>query len=109
WLGLILAQIVLALALTGYLLPWDQKGYYATQVSTKIVGAAPAVGPEFQEHIQGGPEYGHHTLTRCFAMHAGVLPALVVLLLVALLYVFWGHGLAVPAADRAPAATFWPG
>ena len=26
WLGLVLMQIVLALGLTGYLLPWDQKG-----------------------------------------------------------------------------------
>ena len=41
WLGMILMQIVLGLALTGYLLPWDQKGYYATQVSTKILSATP--------------------------------------------------------------------
>ena len=35
WLGLILMQIVLGLALTGYLLPWDQKGYWATSVATR--------------------------------------------------------------------------
>jgi ubiquinol-cytochrome c reductase cytochrome b subunit len=108
WLGLILAQIVLALALTGYLLPWDQKGYYATQVSTKIVGAAPAIGPELQRLIQGGPEYGHHTLTRFFAMHAGFLPALLVLFLVAHLYVFRRHGLTTRSPDRAATANFWP-
>ena len=44
WLGLILMQIVLGLSLTGYLLPWDQKGYYATQVATNIVGSAPRRG-----------------------------------------------------------------
>jgi ubiquinol-cytochrome c reductase cytochrome b subunit len=108
WLGLILAQIVLALSLTGYLLPWDQKGYYATQVSTKIAGAAPMVGTPLQQLIQGGPEYGHHTLTRFFALHAGLLPALLVLFLAMHLHVFRRHGLKARAPDRAPTATFWP-
>ncbi len=76
WLGLILMQIVFGLSLTGYLLPWDQKGYYATQVSTEIMGSAPVVGPTLQQLVQGGARYGHHTLTRFFAMHAGILPGL---------------------------------
>ena len=108
WLGMILAQIVLALSLTGYLLPWDQKGYYATQVSTKIVGATPAVGPQLQQLIQGGPEYGHHTLTRFFAMHAGLLPGLLVVFLVMHIYVFRRHGVKAPDPNRAPTVTFWP-
>ena len=53
-------QIVLGLGLTGYLLPWDQKGYYATQVSTEIMGATPFIGPQSQVLAQGGPQYGHH-------------------------------------------------
>src|SRR5690349_23918603 len=76
WLGLILMQIVLGLSLTGYLLPWDQKGYWATQVATEIMGSTPVIGPQVQQLMQGGPEYGHHTLTRSFALHSGVLPAL---------------------------------
>ncbi|MCA9152049.1 MAG: cytochrome b N-terminal domain-containing protein, partial [Planctomycetales bacterium] len=55
WLGMILAKIVLGLSLTGYLLPWDQKGYYATQVSTKIMGATPIIGNQLQLLAQGGP------------------------------------------------------
>lgn len=108
WLGLILAQIVLALSLTGYLLPWDQKGYYATQVTTKIMGATPYIGPQIQTLAQGGPEYGHHTLTRFFAMHAGVLPGLLVLFLAIHLYVFRRHGITVPGEARQPVASFWP-
>ncbi len=108
WLGLILMQIVLALSLTGYLLPWDQKGYYATQVSTKIVGATPVIGQSLQELAQGGTEYGHHTLTRFFAMHAGVLPGLLIFFLVVHIYVFRRHGITVPNPDRAPTTTFWP-
>lgn len=78
WLGLILMKIVLGLALTGYLLPWDQKGFWATQVATKIAGIVPLVGPWMQQAIVGGKEYGHHTLTRFFALHAGVLPGLLI-------------------------------
>lgn len=108
WLGLVLMQIVLGLALTGYLLPWDQKGYYATQVATKIVGATPFIGQEAQELLQGGKAYGHHTLTRFFALHAGVLPALLVVFLGLHIYVFRRHGITTPKPD-APPATFWPG
>ena len=108
WLGLILLQIVFGSALTGYLLPWDQKGYYATQVSTEIMGAAPVVGPLLQELVQGGARYGHHTLTRFFAMHAGFLPAALTLFLVLHVYMFRRHGLTVRRPDRRPQTTFWP-
>jgi ubiquinol-cytochrome c reductase cytochrome b subunit len=108
WLGIILMKIVLGLGLTGYLLPWDQKGYYATQVSTKIMGATPVVGPQLQELAQGGSAYGHHTLTRFFAMHAGILPGLLIAFLVLHLYVFRRHGITVPDPDKAPETTFWP-
>ncbi len=108
WLGLVLMQIVMGLGLTGYLLPWDQKGYYATQVATEIMGSTPVVGPEIQKLAQGGTEYGHHTLTRFFAMHAGVLPGLLVGLLVLHIYVFRRHGLTAAEPKRKPDGTFWP-
>jgi quinol-cytochrome oxidoreductase complex cytochrome b subunit len=66
WLGIVLMKIVLGLSLTGYLLPWDQKGYYATQVTTNIMSATPVVGREVQVLAQGGSDYGHLTLTRFF-------------------------------------------
>jgi len=109
WLGLILMQIVLGLSLTGYLLPWDQKGYYATKVATNIVGVTPLVGPQLQQLAQGGPTYGHHTLTRFFALHAGVLPALLVAFLGLHIYVFRRHGITVSKSDETkPIGTFWP-
>src|SRR5260221_7346997 len=76
WLGLILMMIVLGLSLTGYLLPWDQKGYWATKVATNIAGITPFVGDQVQELAVGGVNYGHQTLSRFFALHAGLLPAL---------------------------------
>ena len=109
WLGLVLMQIVLGLSLTGYLLPWDQKGYYATKVATNIVGVTPVIGPQLQQIAQGGTSYGHHTLTRFFALHAGVFPALLVGFLALHIYVFRRHGITVSKSDETkPAGSFWP-
>lgn len=109
WLGLILMQIVIGLSLTGYLLPWDQKGYYATKVATNIVGSTPVIGPQLQQLAQGGNSYGHHTLTRFFSLHAGMLPALLTLFLALHVYVFRRHGITVPhSAEGKPVDTFWP-
>jgi len=108
WLGLVLMQLVLGLGLTGYLLPWDQKGYYATQVATEIMGSTPGVGPQIQKLAQGGAQYGHLTLTRFFALHAGVLPALLVAFLFLHVYVFRRHGITAKQPYRKPDAEFWP-
>ena len=108
WLGIVLMMIVLGLSLTGYLLPWDQKGYYATQVTTNIMSATPAVGREVQVLAQGGSDYGHLTLTRFFAMHAGILPTMLVGFLALHIYVFRRHGLTVHDPKHAPETTFLP-
>ena len=108
WLGLVLMLLVLGMALTGYLLPWDQKGYWATIVATNLAGIVPFVGPSLQALVVGGPEYGHHTLTRFFALHAGFLPATLVLFLVVHLALFRKHGLHAKRPITRPDAMFWP-
>lgn len=108
WFGLGLLGLVLALSLTGYLLPWDQKGYWATRVATNIAAITPVIGPEVQKLIIGGTEYGHHTLTRFFALHAGWLPAGVVLLVVGHIYLFRKHGLTAAEPRRKRDEPFWP-
>jgi quinol-cytochrome oxidoreductase complex cytochrome b subunit/mono/diheme cytochrome c family protein len=108
WLGLILMQIVLGLSLTGYLLPWDQKGYWATRVATNLLGVVPAVGPKLQQLVVGGADYGHHTLTRFFALHAGVLPGLLVIILVVHVALFRRHGICYKQPAKRPETTFWP-
>ncbi len=108
WLGLVLMILVLGMALTGYLLPWDQKGYWATIVATNLAGIVPFFGPALQQLVVGGPEYGHHTLTRFFALHAGFLPAALVLFLVVHLSLFRKHGLHAKRPLVRPDAMFWP-
>jgi ubiquinol-cytochrome c reductase cytochrome b subunit len=108
WIGLILMQIVLAMALTGYLLPWDQKGYWATKVATNMMALVPGVGASLQRLVIGGDDYGHHTLTRFFALHAGILPALLVVFLGMHIALFRRHGLTVRDPNRGPDCMFWP-
>jgi ubiquinol-cytochrome c reductase cytochrome b subunit len=108
WFGIALLLLVLGLSLTGYLLPWDQKGYWATKVSTNIAGITPIIGPSLQKVIIGGADYGHLTLTRFFALHAGVLPGSVIALLVAHIYLFRRHGITARQPLRRPDAAFWP-
>ena len=108
WLGLVLMKIVLGLSLTGYLLPWDQKGYWATKVATNMVALVPWVGDDLQRLLVGGPDYGHHTLTRFFALHAGLLPGLLVLFLVLHVALFRRHGLKAKQPHRGTDTTFWP-
>ncbi|GAA4423717.1 cytochrome b N-terminal domain-containing protein [Bremerella cremea] len=108
WTGLILMQIVLGLSLTGYLLPWDQKGFWATRVATNLAGLLPWIGDDVQKIVVGGTDYGHATLTRFFALHAGVLPAALIGVLFLHMVLFRRHGVTAVGADKRPAAYFWP-
>jgi ubiquinol-cytochrome c reductase cytochrome b subunit len=100
--------IVLAFSLTGYLLPWDQKGYWATKVATNILGIVPLIGPTLQKLVMGGVDYGHHTLSRFFALHAGILPASIILLLFWHIFLFRRHGITARDPKRRPDQAFWP-
>jgi len=108
WFGLGLLGLTLAISLTGYLLPWDQKGFWATKVATNLAGVTPVIGDDLQRVIVGGTDYGHHTLTRFFALHAGVLPGALVLLIVVHIYLFRRHGITeARPATRAGALYYW--
>ena len=117
WFGLALLHIVMGLSLTGYLLPWDQQGYWATKVATSIASVTPVVGPALQRVLVGGAEYGHLTLTRFFALHAGVLPGALMALIAGHVFLFRRHGITTrggsDGAAREPApkrrdGMFWP-
>jgi ubiquinol-cytochrome c reductase cytochrome b subunit len=108
WFGVVLLVLVLALSLTGYLLPWDQNGYWSTAVSTNIVGMSPGVGQSLQTVVVGGVSYGHHTLTRFFALHAGLIPGLIIVFIVGHVYLFRRHGLTPAQPIKKADQGFWP-
>jgi ubiquinol-cytochrome c reductase cytochrome b subunit len=111
--GVVLLVCTLGLAFTGYLLPWDQKAYWATKVGLGIVSTTPVVGDSLRALLQGGPEMGNLTLTRFFTIHAFLLPGLLIVLVVVHLYLFRLHGVTPPwwlspEQLKAVEEPFWP-
>ncbi|MBA3854029.1 MAG: quinol:cytochrome C oxidoreductase [Gemmatimonas sp.] len=96
-LGVGLFGLVLAFGFTGYLLPWDQRAYWATQVGTSIAGTAPFIGGALATVLKGGSQLGAATLTRFYALHVLWLPAAVVVMVALHLTMVIRQGIAAPA------------
>ena len=77
WLGILLMVLMLAWAVTGYVLRWDQAGFWANKVEVGIAAATPVLGEAIKKLALGGNDYGNLTLTRFYALHVMILPALV--------------------------------
>jgi ubiquinol-cytochrome c reductase cytochrome b subunit len=90
--GIILLLFLMMFGLTGYLLPWDQKGYWATQVATNIMGTIPVIGKYIKVLHQGGSDYGNFTLTRFYALHVFLLPLSLLFFLFIHIILFRRHG-----------------
>lgn len=87
WLtGVVLLLIVLGFGFTGYLLPWDQKAYWATTVGTKIAEVTPLIGNWILRLMRGGEELSAITLARFYGVHIWALPAALLTVLGAHLY-----------------------
>ncbi|MDB4965348.1 MAG: Cytochrome b/b6 domain protein [Myxococcales bacterium] len=107
WLGLVLMALVFAFALTGYLLPWDQKGFWATQVATSLLGETPLVGDWLRRVIQGGGDYGNLTLTHFYALHTILLPGTLTVFVVVHVRLMRRHGV-TPLRASGDSQPFWP-
>lgn len=108
WLsGLAAFFLVLGFAFTGYLLPWDQKGYWGTEVGTQMIAKAPLLGPWLARLLRGGEEIGAYTLSRFFALHVFFLPALLVAMVGLHLYLLRRHKIAPdPEPEKRSGRTF---
>jgi quinol-cytochrome oxidoreductase complex cytochrome b subunit len=75
WLvGIALLGVTMFFGFSGYLLPWDERAYWATTVGTQIAGAVPLIGGFIQDFMRGGPDLGALTLSRFFDIHVLILP-----------------------------------
>ena len=110
WLsGLALFGLILAFALTGYLLPWDQRAYWATVVTINISKLTPLVGDIMASVLSGGSAIGALTLTRWYSAHIIFLPAALVLLVGLHLVLMRRQGISGPVRPRAGSPTpFFP-
>ncbi len=99
--GVILLIVVIGFGFTGYLLPWDQRAYWATTVGTRIIGVAPVVGEWMLRVARGGSELSAVTLARFYGTHIWVLPVTLLLLVGVHLYLVIRNGIsAVPGKDE---------
>jgi quinol-cytochrome oxidoreductase complex cytochrome b subunit len=95
--GVALLLIVVGFGFTGYLLPWDQKAYWATTVGTRIAAVTPVIGEWILRVMRGGPELSAVTLARFFGVHVWMLPAALLILVGLHLYLVIRIGIsAVP-------------
>ena len=94
--GVALLLVVIGLGFTGYLLPWDQKAYWATMVGSKIASTTPVLGALMGKILKGGEELGAVTLTRFYAIHVLVLPGIFLVLVAVHLFLVVWHGISAP-------------
>jgi quinol-cytochrome oxidoreductase complex cytochrome b subunit len=97
WLtGVVLLLLTFAFGFTGYLLPWDQKAYWATTVGTRILEVIPFFGDWLLRVARGGEQLSAVTLSRFFGIHVWILPALMLLLVAAHMFLVVRIGISAP-------------
>jgi len=99
-MGILLLGITLAFGFTGYLLPWDQRAYWATTVGSEIAGAVPGVGQQLLVFLRAGTDITARTLSRFFGMHVLMLPLSLAAVLVVHITMVHQQGLADPDRDE---------
>ncbi len=107
--GVVLLLFTLAFALTGYLLPWDNRAYWGTVVTTQIAAGVPVMGPQILRLMGAEGGVGVVTFARFYAAHVLVLPAATFLLIVFHVYLVRKHGVAPEPGDEVlPKQKFYP-
>jgi len=94
--GFLLLGLSLAFGFSGYLLPWNQLAYFATQVGTEIAGSIPVVGEFILRFLRGGDLVTGGTLSRFYGWHVAILPAITTSILLLHLWLVQRHGMSVP-------------
>jgi ubiquinol-cytochrome c reductase cytochrome b subunit/menaquinol-cytochrome c reductase cytochrome b subunit len=102
-IGVILLILTMVMAFTGYLLPFDQRSYWATIVGVNINGTGPFVGPYLSDFLRAGPEFGATTLSRFYSIHMLVVPGAIAALIGAHLYLVAKLGTTAPPWLKAEA------
>ena len=107
-LGVCLLLLTLGFALTGYLLPWDNRAYWGTVVTTQLIDRLPLVGPYAARLLGGDGRIGVVTFARFYGAHVLLMPFLTTLLIVLHIRLVRLHGVTPAAGDTAPPKAFFP-
>jgi ubiquinol-cytochrome c reductase cytochrome b subunit len=101
WLsGCLLFALILGMAFTGYLLPWDQRSYFATAVGTNAASEVPLIGESLKRMMRGGTEMGTLTISRFFVAHVFLIPACIFALVASHIFLFRKAGAAGPVNEH---------
>src|ERR1700758_1860598 len=97
--GCVLFALVLGMAFTGYLLPWDQKAYFATAVGTNAASEVPLIGESLKRMMRGGTDMGTLTISRFYVAHVFLIPACIFALIASHIFLFRKAGAAGPVTE----------
>ena len=95
-IGVVLVVLTFLMSLTGYLLPFDQRSYWATIVAANITASGPIVGPFLGDFLRGGAEFGATTLSRFYSIHMLLVPGLIAAMIGAHIYLVTRLGTTAP-------------
>ena len=95
-IGVVLLVLVLLMGLTGYLLPFDQRSFWATVVAVNLNSSGPIVGPYLADFLRVGAEFGPTTIARFYSLHMLVVPGIIIALIGAHLYLVVKLGVTAP-------------
>ena len=95
-IGVVLLILTMTMSFTGYLLPFDQRSYWATIVGVNINGTGPIVGPFLSDFLRGGADFGATTLPRFYAIHMLLVPGGIAAMIGAHLYLVARLGTTAP-------------
>ncbi len=101
-IGVVLLILTMVMGFTGYLLPFDQKAYWATIVGVNINGTGPFIGPYLSDFLRGGAEFGGTTLSRFYSIHMLIIPGILAALIGAHLYLVAKLGTTAPPWQKTP-------
>jgi quinol-cytochrome oxidoreductase complex cytochrome b subunit len=100
-IGVVLLILTMTMAFTGYLLPFDQRSFWASIVGININGTGPVVGPYLSDFLRAGPELGATTLARFYSIHMLLVPGAIIALIGAHMYLVVKLGTTAPPWVRA--------
>src|SRR5215210_7273117 len=100
-IGVALLILTFVMSLTGYLLPFDQRSYWATIVANNITASGPLVGPYLADFLRAGPDFGATTLSRFYSIHMLLVPGAIAALIGAHLYLVTRLGTTAPPWQKA--------
>jgi ubiquinol-cytochrome c reductase cytochrome b subunit len=107
-IGVCLLLLTLAFGLTGYLLPWDNRAYWGTVVTTQLADRVPFIGQYAARLLGGDGQIGVVTFARFYGAHVLLMPFITVLLIMLHIRLVRLHGVTPAAGDTASPKKFFP-